>query len=179
LAAFTLKGVLYPCDILLLSLNYTFHLTVVPTLLWFLLYITLLTGFHQILLKLSMSGWTTDMAAALPDSNNTPPPAKVTAPAGALPSMTPQEHGWGPKVEYRYEAYNKSSKDHQATLFTDGDEATEDIGVGGIARGDWASNAQVYEWDQDYGDVGPEHPELEKQLFGGENHVRSGVSFEK
>ncbi|KAH6647069.1 P-loop containing nucleoside triphosphate hydrolase protein [Truncatella angustata] len=33
---------------------------------------------------------------------------------------------------------------------------------------DWASNAQVYHWDGEIGDVGPESAEVEKILFGNE-----------
>ena len=38
--------------------------------------------------------------------------------------------------------------------------------------------AAVYEWNDEYGDVGPRFEELEKQLFGAENHVRAGINFE-
>ena len=30
----------------------------------------------------------------------------------------------------------------------------------------WDGNVRVYEWDGEEGDVGPEHPELERELFG-------------
>jgi ATP-dependent RNA helicase DDX3X len=33
---------------------------------------------------------------------------------------------------------------------------------------EWASNAQVYHWDGEEGDIGPESLELEKILFGNE-----------
>jgi len=42
----------------------------------------------------------------------------------------------------------------------------------------WEANAQVYEWDGEHGQIGPEHPLLELQLFGekttGPSH---GVDF--
>lgn len=38
--------------------------------------------------------------------------------------------------------------------------------------------AAVYEWNDEYGDVGPRFEELEKQLFGAKNHVRAGINFE-
>jgi len=41
----------------------------------------------------------------------------------------------------------------------------------------WAANATVYEWQDEYGDVGPAHPELERQLFGSDAHVTTGVDF--
>jgi len=36
-------------------------------------------------------------------------------------------------------------------------------------------NSAVYEWDDEYGDVGPEVPELEQDLFGGDFRVRQGI----
>lgn len=30
----------------------------------------------------------------------------------------------------------------------------------------WDGSARIYEWDGEEGDVGPEHPELEIELFG-------------
>lgn len=41
-----------------------------------------------------------------------------------------------------------------------------------------ALQAAVYEWNDEFGDVGPRFEELENQLFGAENHVRAGVNFE-
>jgi ATP-dependent RNA helicase DDX3X len=49
--------------------------------------------------------------------------------------------------------------------------------VGGLQDGDWLSNAAVYEWNEDYGEVGPAFPELEKQLFGSDLHVNAGINF--
>lgn len=50
----------------------------------------------------------------------------------------------------------------------------------GPERNDWfESRAPVYEWDGEQGDVGPEHPELELELFGKpENrHELKGLDF--
>lgn len=38
----------------------------------------------------------------------------------------------------------------------------------------YLANSAVYEWSDEYGEVGPEIPELEKQLFGGDFRVRQG-----
>lgn len=38
----------------------------------------------------------------------------------------------------------------------------------------YLANSAVYEWNDEYGDVGPEVPELEEQLFGGHFRVRQG-----
>lgn len=42
----------------------------------------------------------------------------------------------------------------------------------------WEANAQVYEWDGEHGQIGPEHPQLELQLFGEKTNGPShGVDF--
>jgi ATP-dependent RNA helicase DDX3X len=42
----------------------------------------------------------------------------------------------------------------------------------------WESNAKVYEWDGQEGDIGPEFPELEMQLFGDPKHrAKEGIDF--
>ncbi len=126
-----------------------------------------------------MSTWVVDdMAAALPETNTDAAPA-----ASAPTQKNPQEHGWVAPTAYDYATYTKSSKElaeAQASFANQASEGeSEDINaVGGLRQGDWANNAAVYEWSDEYGDVGPRHPELEKQLFGSVFHVRSGVQFE-
>ncbi len=111
------------------------------------------------------------MSATLPDAT----PEVAQAPAtDAL--KNPQEFGWVAKTSYDYEKYNKSSKE-LAEAPAVGGLGTGDDAVGGVAPGDWASNAAVYQWDDEYGEIGPEFPELERQLFGLENHVRTGINF--
>ncbi|KAK4187317.1 DEAD/DEAH box RNA helicase [Podospora australis] len=47
------------------------------------------------------------------------------------------------------------------------------------AEHEWAGNAQVYEFTDEFGDVGPEHPDLEVQLFGEpETRIKQGGDFE-
>lgn len=42
----------------------------------------------------------------------------------------------------------------------------------------WESNAKVYEWDGQEGDIGPEFPELEMQLFGDPKYrAKEGIDF--
>jgi ATP-dependent RNA helicase DDX3X len=119
-----------------------------------------------------------------------------------------QEFGWAPKVAYDYESYVKSNKElmeaqaaftgnKPSASFLESDLGSKsfntnetftdcfirigedpDVAVGGVKLGQWASDAAVYEWTDEYGDVGPRFAELEKQLFGAENHVRSGENFE-
>ncbi|KAK0729813.1 P-loop containing nucleoside triphosphate hydrolase protein [Lasiosphaeris hirsuta] len=46
---------------------------------------------------------------------------------------------------------------------------------------EWESNARVYEWDGEVGDVGPEFPDLELQLFGpkGNREPTHGIDFSR
>lgn len=41
----------------------------------------------------------------------------------------------------------------------------------------WLSDAVIYQWDDEYGDVGEPNPELEKMLFQDENVQRAGNSI--
>ena len=43
----------------------------------------------------------------------------------------------------------------------------------------YLKNSAVYEWDDEYGDVGPEVPELEQDLFGGDFRVHQGQHMDK
>ncbi|KAK0656000.1 P-loop containing nucleoside triphosphate hydrolase protein [Cercophora newfieldiana] len=49
----------------------------------------------------------------------------------------------------------------------------------GQAPREWDGNATVYEWDGETGDIGPEYPELEQQLFGHptERVASQGIDF--
>ena len=48
-------------------------------------------------------------------------------------------------------------------------------------RRDWDGNARIYEWDGEEGDIGPEFPELEVELFGPptERKQVKGIDFSK
>lgn len=44
----------------------------------------------------------------------------------------------------------------------------------------WEGNARVYEWDGEEGDIGPEHPQLEFDLFGDPGtRDPQGIDFRK
>ena len=73
-----------------------------------------------------------------------------------------REVGWVEPTEFDYEAYNATPKDEEGTA--------------GVST--WAANATKYEWNEEYGDVGPAHPLLEKILFGDENQVKKGKEFD-
>ena len=74
-----------------------------------------------------------------------------------------REAGWVEPVKYDYETYNatRESLDPNNELPT------------------WAANATKYEWKDEYGDVGPDDPELEAAIFGQENRVTEGKHREK
>lgn len=134
------------------------------------------------------------MAAALPgataDSN-----AEAPATSGGLKAVTsdgrnPQEFGWAPPTKYDYTSYNMSNKElrqARAPNPADGETihnptnyqipAEGDVHSNLAPAGEWASNATVYEWEDEYGDIGPRFEPLEKQLFGDENHVKTGLKF--
>jgi ATP-dependent RNA helicase DDX3X len=135
-----------------------------------------------------MSAWNTDtLADAVP---------QVVVDATPVTSkQTPQEHGWAPKQGFNYAEYNKTNKEIAEEIAakkeTAGEGENDQIAagqpasgqleiadaVGGLRFGDWSSNAAVYEWQEEFGDVGPAFPELEKQLFGSEFHVKAGINF--
>lgn len=74
-----------------------------------------------------------------------------------------REKGWAEPQRYNYDAYNAASKD---------DPAIADAET-------WGSNAAKYEWNEEYGDVGPPNPDLEKMLFRDDYIVREGEHMEK
>lgn len=98
-----------------------------------------------------------------------------------------RDAGWVERQTYDYAAYTaganaspnaapNAASDAAAHPGTgDGDEATEQT----KDVPSWASNAMKYEWSDEYGDVGPAHPELERQLFKNELLNRTGLKFSK
>jgi ATP-dependent RNA helicase DDX3X len=128
-----------------------------------------------------MSSWeTADMAAVLPTAR----PIISDAIEDAETANKVTAHGWVQKTAYDYDTYNKGTRElaeaveAQASAAPVGDEEVTDA-VGGIRPGDWSSNAAVYQWSDEFGEVGPAFPDLEKQLFGSENHVKTGLRYEK
>lgn len=122
-----------------------------------------------------MAAWgVSDLAAALPtdDTKNnqagaTDAAAPVSQPnVAAVDDSTARAH-WGvEKTPYDYETYIKGNKElHDENL------------ANGVAEGQWSSDAARYEWSDEFGDVGPEFPELEAQLFNSDIHVKTGLDF--
>lgn len=92
-----------------------------------------------------------------------------------------REHGWAEPTGYDYSRYQQQRQGARPG----GDKAVEgDIQVGESASGipvspSWESGAVRYEWSDEFGEVGPAVPELEKILFGDEDHVRAGPNFDE
>ena len=74
-----------------------------------------------------------------------------------------REAGWVEPQKFDYDTYNANLKD-----------AAEQTNLPS-----WAASATKYEWSDEYGDVGPAHVELEKMLFGTEEHVTEGEERHK
>ena len=85
-----------------------------------------------------------------------------TEPPQAEPKLTKEEYlqkardkGWNETTAFDYDEFQRT----------------------GGNDGEWLGAAKVYEWKDEYGDVGPEVPELERILFGGEFQMRKGDSM--
>lgn len=76
-----------------------------------------------------------------------------------------RERGWVEPQNFDYEAAVAKNADLVAK--TTGDEPM------------WAHKSRRYEFDQDLGDVGPEIPELEQELFLGKFRMSAGIKFNK
>lgn len=103
---------------------------------------------------------TGEMKDALADVTNQDAEAKKTE-ASALA----REKGWVAPQGYNYDAYNASTT-----------EEREAVGAASLL---WASSAEKYEWSEEYGDIGPPHPDLEKVLFKNDYLNRAGVKFDQ
>lgn len=67
-----------------------------------------------------------------------------------------RDAGWSETTAFDYNAYQRS---------------------GGENAPEWMANAKVYEWNDEFGDVGPEIPQLEDMLFGSEFQMKKGTSI--
>ena len=92
---------------------------------------------------------------------------------------------WGSikPVEYDYNMYNATTREEREAaeaklanrlksmeIGPNDNQFTADVPL-------WASNAVKYEWNDEFGDVGPPHPELEKQLFRDRYINRAGAKM--
>lgn len=70
-----------------------------------------------------------------------------------------KDAGWNDRMPFMYETVVGGTPAE--------DETREDAA--------WLSEAVVYEWDDEYGDVGEPNPELEKALYEGDQILRAGA----
>lgn len=81
-----------------------------------------------------------------------------------------RERGWVAPEALDYDKY----KFAPAEKLAEGGESLQEEPVP-----EWAANAAKYEWNDEYGDVGPKNPRLEEQLFRSEFINRTGLKIGK
>lgn len=87
---------------------------------------------------------------------------------------------WPAQTPLDYARYNEvpmNASAAQGVPPSGGIDILEDAVGGRVGR--WHHEARIYEWNEEYGDIGPAHEELEKQLFGSDNHVKSGTQIDE
>lgn len=107
---------------------------------------------------------TADLGNALTEASNATGPVR-----DELKYQQARDAGWIAPQAYSYESAKTGGQGAADTA-----ETIETIGVPV-----WAHQAVKYEWQEEYGDVGPEVSELEAQLFKGDTRTRIGQHLEK
>ena len=86
-----------------------------------------------------------------------------------------KESNWTEPQKFDYDLYKADNKDRErgaaAAAPAEDDEPNDDP--------TWAANATKYEWKDEYGEVGPAHEALERQLFSKDEHAEKGSEFKK
>ena len=82
-----------------------------------------------------------------------------------------REHGWVAPTKYDYDAFARTSGTAE-----DANKPREGLSTVDVPT--WASNATRYEWLDEYGDVGPEIPALEAQLYHADTIMKKGMKME-
>ena len=85
-----------------------------------------------------------------------------------------QDAQWVKPQKFDYDTYNADPKAQRSAAPAEGGEAAEEQNVP-----TWAASATKYEWNDEYGEVGPEHKELKEMLFGKELRNERGQYFSK
>ncbi|KAH7057242.1 DEAD/DEAH box RNA helicase [Macrophomina phaseolina] len=115
---------------------------------------------------------TADMRAALSEAGSDTPKAVASKPPAIVPiegaAERAREHGFTAPVAYDYDAYKPSNKEEREAA----------VAEGRYIEPGWAATAARYEWDDEYGEVGPEDAGLEEELFRHENVMRKGNAFQ-
>lgn len=112
----------------------------------------------------SSSGWENNADAAWPTAES--------APAGAVPAITVSNSA-GEGNGHAPEAKASQGETAEATEAADGagvwqtqDDTRYNYAEFGDRDGEYEGSARVYHWDGVEGDIGPEFPELELEIFG-------------
>lgn len=90
------------------------------------------------------------------------------------PKVKPSERGWDKPTPLDYEALQAKPSDLLTKVAADDEAEIIDTTEQEIENPGWASSAIKYEWKDEYGDLGPEIPELERQLFTKEGSSQMG-----
>lgn len=114
---------------------------------------------------------TTEMTEALDATSDTDIKPKGIQPVG--PPADKEEaaakaraYGFVTPIKYDYSVYGvKTGPDAE-------DEAES------VPAYNWAASAEKYEWDEEFGEVGPRVPELEDLLFKGEHMMKIGIHMQ-
>lgn len=104
-----------------------------------------------------------------PDRASVGPDVTSKGPKNKEASAEARAKGWAEPAEYDYSKYVNPVSSAAAT--GDADMVQEDIP-------EWAATAAKYEWDNDYGDVGPPNPDLEQMLFQSDLINRTGLKLD-
>lgn len=70
-----------------------------------------------------------------------------------------KEKGWAERQAYDYKKFSNDRSTREAEAGDTAEEAQP------VYQDNWLSSAVRYEWDDEFGEVGPEIPKLEEQLF--------------
>ncbi|KAL3470948.1 P-loop containing nucleoside triphosphate hydrolase protein [Aspergillus californicus] len=95
-------------------------------------------------------------------------------------SIIARERGWAEPEHYDYHKYNAASSANSAAPaapVSPGEMPTTEEFRQEEDLPEWAASAAKYEWNEEYGDVGPENAELEEMLFRSEFINRTGLKI--
>lgn len=107
-----------------------------------------------------------DQGDELKEVTNTDSDAPAGPPRNEEAAKLAREKGWVEPSSYDYTAGVNVT-------------AVEGVGLVSTADGNWAHNAEKYEWNETYGDIGPENKALEDQLFRSDTINRQGIKFDQ
>jgi ATP-dependent RNA helicase DDX3X len=105
---------------------------------------------------------TAEMSAALDEVTN------FNGHMNAEAAAVAREKGWVEPEKYDYGKYN--APNHAENPVGEGGAIVEDV--------EWASSAAKYEWNDEFGDIGPADHQLECMLFHSDLISRVGIKFE-